>query len=322
MAVYNLEMAKTQLTLAAIANAAVGQPMRVVKPAIEVELANTSYATKGEWSLVWGPVVGTVDQNMLYVARHKQTGFLSVVLRGTIYAVDSFWEDVPKSQSPCPYTNGVQTAVSSDFLEAVAGMLGVADDNSGLTLPAYLSAAASASHGVNLFVTGHSQGAALVQILYAWALQQAPSWPNSGGTNIIAYASAPPSPGDPAFAAWITASGGSFQIINPLDTIPYWYGRIDQMIPDNVPEPLPDTIEGALIRDGIRLWADQARAAGAWQQADTLVRLGSVQLPSTIGFVDQAKNQHTHNSYLYLMGAPQTDIGPASLLPGYGSPSP
>ncbi|MEH6808540.1 MAG: hypothetical protein V7651_06780 [Hyphomonas oceanitis] len=321
MAVYNLETAQTQLTLAAIANAAVGQKMSVVKPAIEAELAKTAYATRGEWSLVWGPVVGTVDQNMLYVARQKATGFLSVVLRGTIYTVDSFWEDVPKSQSPCPYTQGTETAVSSDFLEAVNGMLGVADDISGLTLPAFLSAAASAAHGFNLFVTGHSQGAALVQILYAWALQQAPTWSNSGGTSIIAYASAPPSPGDPAFAAWIAATRASFQIINPLDTIPYWYGRIDQLIPDKVPEALPDTIEGALIRDGTRLWADQARAAGAWQQAETLVRLGSVQLPSTIGFVDQAKNQHTHNSYLYLMGAPQTDIGPASLLPAYGSPT-
>lgn len=315
MATYDPHQASVQVTLAAIANAAVDKPMSVVKPAIEAELAKPHYATAGDWSLVWGPVLGTVDENMVYVARQNSTGFLSVVLRGTVMTVSSFWEDVPKSQSPCPFITDAETAVSSDFLEAVVGMLEVCD-GSGLTLGGYLASVAATSHGMMVFVAGHSQGAALVQIAFAWLLEEAKNWTNSGGTQITAYASAPPTPGDPAFADWIGRTGASFQIVNPLDTVPFWYDRISELIPRNVPEPLPDDVEGALIREGLKLWADQARAAGTWRQAETVILLPGVQLPPAIGYIDQAKNQHTHNSYLYLMGAPQTDIGPASLLPG------
>ncbi len=319
MAVYDPVQALNQVTLAAIANAAVDESLAKVKAAILVELAKPAYDTQGKWSLVWGPVFGTRESNMVYVARNRDTGNLSVVLRGTVMTVTSFWEDVPTSQSICPYTTGAKTRVSTHFLEAVQGMLGVADET-GTTLPQFLSQAAGSRQDMTVFVAGHSQGAALVQIMLAWVMQASANWPNAGLTQCIAYASAPPSPGDPAFASWLKAQGNSFQIINPLDTIPYWYGRIDQLAPDNVPEPIPDTLEGAAIRDGLKVWADVARRAGQWQQADTIVTLRAVQLPPSVSYVDQAKNQHTHNSYLYLMGGTQTDIGPASLLPGNSPP--
>lgn len=316
MAVYNLAQAQTQVTLAAIANAAVGQPMHVVRPAIMAQLARPDYATRAEWSLVWGPAVGTREDNMVYVARQKSTGFLSIVLRGTIYTITSFWEDVPTAQVVCPFTPGAETKVSKHYLEAVQGMVSVPDET-GFSLGQFLAAKARETHGLVVFVAGHSQGASLAQIMLAWAMEQAESWANTGATQLIGYASAPPSPGNPAFAQWLAAHASSFQIINPLDTIPFWYASIDELIPQNVPEPLPHDVEGDAMRAGLKLWADVARASGPWQQAETLVHLRKVQLPSSIEYVDQAKNQHTHNSYLYLMGAPQTDIGPASLLPAY-----
>ncbi len=316
MACYNLAQAQVQVTLAAIANAAVGQPMHAVRPAIIAQLARADYATKAEWSLVWGPLVGTHEDNMVYVARQDSTGFLSIVLRGTIYTITSFWEDVPTAQVACPFTPGAETKVSKHYLEAVQGMVRVPDET-GFTLGQFLAARARETHGLVVFVAGHSQGASLVQIMLAWAMQQAGGWANTGETQLIGYASAPPSPGDPAFAQWLGTQASSFQIINPLDTIPFWYASIDQLIAQNVPEPLPHDVEGDAIRAGLKLWADVARASGPWQQAETLIHLRKVQLPASIGYVDQATNQHTHNSYLYLMDAPQTDIGPASFLPAH-----
>lgn len=319
---YDRVLAGKLVTLASIANAKVGEPVAVVKEAIIADLKNPAYATAGDWSLVWGPTVGTVDDNMLYVARQAQTGTFAIVLRGTVMkSISSIWEDVPKSQSVFPYGGGAAATVSSSYLKGLEGMLCAADD-SGATLAQFLDAQAAGLHGMSVYVCGHSQAGGIVPMMLGWVMQAAEAWPNTGETLVAAYASAGPGAGNPVFADWIGARGNFFQIVNPLDTIPFWYGSIRNLLSENVPEPLGHSLEDDGLRDLIKLWADWADRSGPWAQPKTVIDLDHVQLPPDVGYIEQAQNQHHHNSYLYLMGLPPIEGLPVSLLPKYGPPQP
>ncbi|MEO0881976.1 MAG: hypothetical protein AAFY34_04515 [Pseudomonadota bacterium] len=319
---YNANLAGQLVTLAAIANAEVGKPIPTVHNAIIEELAKPNYATGARWSLVWGPVLGHVDDNMLYVARLADSSTYAVVLRGTVMtSISSMWEDVPKGQSVFPYANIPGATVSTPYLHAVEGMLS-ATDEVGVSLQRFLADEAAKTHGMIVHVCGHSQGGGLVAMVLAWLIEVSESWTNSGETLLSAYASAGPGAGNPVFANWFGENANFFQIINPLDTIPLWYGSILETLTRNIPEPLGHSIEDDTIRLAIKGWADVARLSGPWAQPETVVPLSHIQLPPSVSYIDQAQNQHHHNSYLYLMGVPQVDCTPATILPQYGPPVP
>ncbi len=80
---------------------------------------------------------------------------------------------------------------------------------------------------------------------------------------------------------------------------------------DKVPEAVPE-----LYRLAIDAAIGIAELAGHWQQPQVIIKLPQVQLPESIGYLDQVGAQHNHNSYLYLLDAPQTDSDP-SILPKY-----
>ncbi|MEM7492988.1 MAG: hypothetical protein AAF296_06360 [Pseudomonadota bacterium] len=319
---YNPSLAAELVTLASIANAKVGSDLPVVKDAIIADLANPKYATEGKWELVWGPTLGTIDDNMLYVAEHSQTKAIAIVLRGTVMkSISSIWEDVPKGQSPFPYGAPNGATVSTSYLHAFEGMLSVADP-SGLTLELFLAQRSDDLHGMKVYICGHSQAGGLVAMMLAWVMAISESWRNSGETLIAAYASAGPGSGNPIFADWVTSKGNFFQIVNPLDTIPFWYGEIREVLSRNIPEALGTSLEDDAIRVAVKGWADWSDRFGPWSQPQTAIHLDHVQLPPQVSYIDQAQNQHHHNSYLYLMGAPMIDGLPPSILPKYGPPQP
>lgn len=317
---FDFGTAQAMLTLAAIANAGIGLPLPGIKQKIISELATEHYATRSLWSLAWGPVVGAEEDNLVYVAQRIDRPTYAIVLRGTVMDdIHSIFEDIPRKQEIYPFSGEAETRVSASFLEAMLSMLTVAD-SSGETLGEFLDAAADSSPHLKLHVAGHSQGGAIAPMMLGWILQRAQSWRTKSIQSISCYASAPPSSGDPAFARWISAQGVSFQIINPLDTVPYWYGSIREILTYNVPERLGHSMPDEALRALMLGWADLADLAGAWAQASPEIRLGTVQLPDTIAYIKQAEYQHAHNSYLYLLGAPPVDCVPETFLPNYGPP--
>jgi hypothetical protein len=290
-----------------------------IKASIIRELKHKKYATQGKWSLVWGPALYKPTQNLIYVARQgAQSSQFAIVLRGTSESARSVWEDIPDGQSPFPFTGTTPTSVSGKFNAAFTGMMATPDPATGLTLAQFMASQAAKLHGITVTATGHSQGGGLATMLLAWLLTQAKTWKNTGGRLITGYAFAAVSAGNPAFAQWMSANTNLFRVVNPLDIIPYLYQDVGGIKRDQVPEKNPGGIDNDLIAAAIDLLEADAWEYGPWQQPATLELLRKVQLPGTIGYADQIENQHTGNSYLYLLGAPQLDFDTKSLLPNYG----
>jgi Lipase (class 3) len=317
---FDVEIAQTMITLAAIVNAGIGEPLVVIETKIKAELKNAFYATRGMWSLVWGPVIGGKHDNLVCVFKRQDKETYAIVLRGTdIKNFQSILEDIPVSQSVYPFSSTAVTHVSTSFLEAVEAMVD-APDASGLKLGDFLDGITRTTTNTTLFVGGHSQGGGLAPIMLGWVLQRAQTWPTKADVAITCYASAPPTSGDPAFARWIGDNATSYQIVNPFDIVPFWYGAIREILADNIPKALGHTIKDDALRYLTNGWADVADHAGAWEQPASVLRLRSVQLPPSISWIVQAQNQHAHNSHLYLLGAPSVDCVPATMLPRYGPP--
>ncbi len=303
---YNKQTAGVLMTLAGLAYVDAGHNLSRLKVALVEALACADYATRGDWRLVWGPVLHGDGDNLAYLVRSATTGAYALVLRGTVQALGSIWEDVPTGQHHFPYVDDPEAKVSAHFLSAQQALLSATDPDSLVTLGEYLAAEAQ---GGTLYVTGHSQGGGLVPMFVAWAQHQ--SKVLGLNLSVAGYGFAPPTSGNPAFARWVGRNSACFQVINPLDVVPFGYAGIGDIIRDHVPERVP--VEYHPLIDAAAL---AAREAGHWQQPDTRVLLDKVQLPSSVGYLAQVGAQHNHNSYLYLLGAPQTH-GDPSILPNY-----
>ncbi len=320
---YSLDDARVQMTLSAIAYAAdTGNP-KGVKPAIEQELQGDhthdgkpySYATAKDWTLAWGPVLAPELDNLMFVARNAGTGALSLVLRGTIGKLRSFFEDLPLGQVATKYVPAeARATVSGHFEEGLDTLLACSD--SGQTLAQFLAAEATAGTTRQVFVTGHSQGGGLTPMLLAWLQSSRTAWPGADGWQLAGYAFAPPTSGNPGFADWIAGECGgtapTYLVINPLDVVPCGYAWIRKVRDDGIPEAVPWDYK--LVIDAALLWADKT---GPWAQpARHREFLRAIPLPGSMGYFEQVEGQHNHNSYLKLLGAPQVyDIGSASPLP-------
>ncbi|MEM0991078.1 MAG: hypothetical protein AAGK00_19595 [Pseudomonadota bacterium] len=302
------------MTLAAIAYAGdqTGS-LPDVKTEIQLQLADTAYATKGAWQLVWGPIRGRYGDNLAYVAQKGSDPVWAIVLRGTVMHLDSWWEDVPTGQKPFPYITDAETRVSNHFFAGLNGLLETADGPAG-TLEAFMKAATAGADDITVYTTGHSPGGGLAPMFLAWAMAAASGWSQRGSLTSACYAFAPPTSGNPAFATWIGKHAQSYQVCNPLDVVPLGYSAIGAAITHQI----PDRVQWRYYPE---IWAaeGQAWASGPWQQPATVETLAKIQLPSSIGYFDQVGAQHNHNSYLWLLGAPETTVGDPSILPHYAS---
>ena len=122
-------------------------------------LANPNYATKGDWSLVWGPAVSN-DYKRLYVVKSQSTGRYAVAIRGSktglswatiynwAYDLDVF------TQTTWPFFNNESAMVSSGAYTQVIHLVTMTWN--GTSLAAFLS---QIPQGQTLLLTGHSLGA-------------------------------------------------------------------------------------------------------------------------------------------------------------------
>lgn len=305
MSDYDQSVAGVQMTLAGLAYLDAGKSIDKVRSKLQDALKRKDYATGGEWELVWGPVVDGEGDNLMYLARRKGADVYSVVLRGTVDQGGSIWEDIPTGQEAFAFVPADGALVSSHFVEAFRALVEGRDARRLNTLGEYLVGRA---RGARIYVTGHSQGGGLTSLVLAWLAhlsdQMRLDWQCAG------YAFAPPTAGNPAFARWIGERTDYYAVINPLDVVPFGYASIKALIREQVPDKVPE-----IYHPVIDAAADEAEAVGDWQHPNTRVKLRAVQLPHSVGYLDQIAGQHNHNSYLYLLGAPQTDGDPSPLPP-------
>lgn len=93
--------------------------------------------------------------------------------------------------------------------------------------------------------------------------------------------------------------------------MPRSYSDLSSVLAEEVPSKVPlkyrlvlDALRGYLAAEGLK-----------FRQVDTEVLLESVKLPPSMPYLAQVVEQHRPNSYLYLLGAPQLDVGETSPLP-------
>ena len=297
---YDKKQAGVQMTLSTIAYADDKEDLPTIRSKIIAELKIGKYATKGEWELAWGPIIGTKNNNLVYIA--KQGISYSLVLRGTSPTASGWLADMPTGKVPFSFAAG---NVSSEFFQSFDGMLDVAD-TSGSTLTTYLQSIEQPQNKT-FFVTGHSQGGGLTPMFVAW-LDKLLNLRSTG------YAFAPPTSGDPDFADWISNNATSYQVENPLDIVPFGYDRIQKIYDDEIPKKVEyRSFYHAAIETAVGL----TYVTSPWKQPDTIIKLRKIQIPSSVEYTNQVADQHNYNSYLYLLGVEQTDIWEKSNLPKF-----
>lgn len=314
---YDPNQAGVQMTLSAIAYAGENQDSLATKTAIENELAKTQYATGGNWNLVWGP--GINDYNLMYLAQNQLNPYqYSLAIRGTDWDFFSnLKEDFWLSQVKYPYaTNASGTPmVSNGALLGLQNLQQATDPCTGETLEQYLKSLAVNSN-LELIVTGHSLGGCLASLALIWLYDTIPTWGiNPNNIQLSGYTFAGPTAGNPDFATYFNAKVGSncFRVVNPLDVVPYAWSDLSTLIWDSIPTTVPSEIEVPIMTAIAYLYSQE----WIYQQVNSEICLRKVQIPPSVDYLTQVEDQHNSNSYLYLLGVPQTDLSPCSPLSNY-----
>jgi hypothetical protein len=307
--------AAVQMTLAGIAYVDDAKSLVEIKAAIETELEKATYATQGAWTLVWGPA--TAGGNLAYIARNTvNPQQYSIVVRGTDFnLLSDDIEDIWIAQVPYPYASGAgRPKVSQGSLTGLHHLQRMTDPVTGQRLDDFLKDAAAT--GLELIVTGHSLGGGLASLVLLWLYDVVPEWESlSGEVRLSAYTFAAQAVGNDDFASYFDARVGddTQRFVNPLDIVPYSYGNLAAIISKDIPAAVP--LKYKLILDGLIAYSFVNGLV--FQQVGSEVLLDPVSLPPTLPYLEQVLEQHRPNSYLFLLGAPQLDVGHPSQLPQY-----
>lgn len=326
---FDINVAKVQMTLCAISYVK-GTGADATRPDpddIKAELAKKHYETGGKWSLVWGPAYSQFDDNMMYIAQQTNTSVFSLVIRGTESVdVKSWCEDVPTGLTDISsYTGQTGTLISKEFSEAIDGLTKAVSADAGdqRTLGDVLDDLAS-DPALRMTVTGHSQGGGLAPVMGAWVANRL----GTARGRVAVYAFAPPTPGDAKFASWVKSNLDAFHVANPLDLVPFGYAKTGSVIKDKIPTKVPEFIKVHGFPFPLHLGIDAAAVAlkalvefhsTSWAPAGTSCPLPAEAAPADLDYLKQVEAQHNYNTYLYLLGAPQTDVGTKSPLGGTGA---
>ena len=291
-------------------------------------LANASYATNADWTLVWGPAVSN-DFNRLFVAQSQSTGRFAVAIRGSETGLS--WDTIYNwaydldvfTQSPWPLFNDQSAMISSGAYTQVTHLLTMTSN--GTTLAAYL---AQLPQGQTLLFTGHSLGANLATVLASWASHNRGPAGDQPDPATQVYTFACPSPGNTAFAtAYDARFPSSWRYWNSYDIVPLAWadlpGQITIYEPLNINCPWSVEIRAVeAILDGSELYYDsaydQTNGDGTELPGQPFTPpLLSPSISNQFSAWDlEAAYQHGSNVYLGLLGAapvnPPTSVPSAS----------
>jgi len=308
---FPLQDAQVQCTLASIAYA--GDTLNDASPSLEqLHIAiNTQlnsrpdYATKTCWKLVWGPVEAKKYDNLCYAAYDVTDGTLAISIRGTTSQTWSRVEDVPFYTTPFPDPKGA-ARVSGPFLKGLETMLATKDQWQQKTLAEFVTAFQASAPISRVVVNGHSQGAALVPLMML-ALQGGLKGAPKISQPVSGFAFAPPTTGNPDFAALVNTTCDCWFVINPKDVVPLGYDAMSDVISKDIPEPL-EGFEKDLV-EGLIDWINTRVDPSAWAQPtlQALLEAGTI---VGEGLFAQIGAQHNNNASLAKLGAPGTDLGP------------
>lgn len=295
---------QVMMTLAAITYA----PAREIAGYL-LPTTNPPNATNGDWALVWGPAATAIDAgNLMFVTYNKVTNQYAIAIRGTypsfgLALLVDLYEDLDVSHPLAwQYPTVAGAMVAGGTVDGLNDLIRFTSN--GVAFHAFVDTQIAPS-GAEVFVTGHSLGGALTTVLAPWLVYRLSL--RNAKSAIIPYTYAAPTAGNAVFAGFYTGLfANSYRYHNTIDVVPKaWADLLSIKSLYLTPGPacpweLKDTI------DLISGWLSATKVSYI-QPNGTGQSLSGTSSPEN-DFFAETLDQHDHNYYLKLLGAPTVPI--------------
>ncbi len=303
----NPNISGVMMTMAAIAYTADSLSDSIIKDSIGILLRDETFATKGEWELVWGPGISPNNENLLYVAKYisGDSPAYTIAIRGTnISSIGNILNDL-KVFTLVEFPYGMPgDSVGKGPMEGFTNLLNSQDSVTGTNLETYLESITSSAK-IPLYITGHSLGGGLAPMMAYWLITNEAL---KDKFTISTYAFAGPGWFNESFKDnflnTLPADASFSMQVNSLDMIPYGYSNLPGIISGNIPVKVP-----GLYRIGISIaqsiLTDENIVYHNIAVADSIgfipITKSSPILDSLVWYNNWLMVEHNHNSYLKLL---------------------
>ena len=328
---YCPQEAQLSMTLSTLAYASENNPTEIKKTLVE-QLKNTNYATGGKWQLAWGPGLIINNSNMLYAVKHKEIPNLyAVSIRGTDPSfVFNILEDLEVLHL-LPYTEAQSISGIEDISLAAGCWMGlqsittaegqVADSGESMTLLSFIKQLLkdSGDEQLQLYVTGHSLGGCLANVLTTWVADEIYrlhlpdeklflktytfAAPTSGNQNYVDYCRW-------QFFQQSRIKIESYRVNNKKDLVPYAWSSLAHVVKEGIPTKVPsilipvvDAIDNYFRQHHIRY----VHIENAHPIKEILTPTDCNQILDVIEYKCWVLFEHATATYLQLLGAPPVD---------------
>ncbi|WP_437999652.1 IPT/TIG domain-containing protein [Sorangium sp. So ce185] len=279
-----------------------------IQKGIETQLAMTSLATAGQWTLKWVQQSG-FGFNMAYIAQNAAASAFAVVFRGTVNLFN-FMEDYDVA-TPEDFLGGAQYGkVSHGSNVAFAAITN--DTNLASTLQGFVK---ESSGPQTVYVVGHSLGGAMATMFSLYLRDQL----NGYGCTVQCYTFAAPSAGDSKFAtSFNNQQPAPVCVWNAYDVVPHAWAALETV--RDTFYPLPGLAASKDMKQQIQSAIDKANGVGTHSQYTQVAQQPPLNTNLSIYFTDsrhvlrndeamadaywkeEMAYQHGANTYLELLG--------------------
>ena len=287
---------------------------------LRTQLDDPTLATQGKWKIAWGPC--KLGSNLVYVVEHHDNGEYAVAIRGTILRVESIFEDADSLKLVAlPWNDETDVTLSAGMALGWSNISAMKDPSSGQTLAAFVGGLPS---GVKLYLTGHSQGGCLASVVAYWLYDLFHT-----DHTIVPYTFAGETAGPQSFAHQYDdrfSTGDEnrgIRAYNEIDIVARAFWDLGGIRSLYSPEPpyVDCSDEFRATIDALVAFLDligdhYVQPGGGYELSGTPVECNGVDIWTRpkIWF-DQIAVQHSHYTYLQLLGAPLTADAPSPWPP-------
>ncbi len=310
---YDQNEAGVMMTLSALCYVAEGNtnPLQV-RDSIALQLADSQYATGGQWQIAWGPGMSPSGGNLLYVAvdSTSDTIYYAICVRGTILNLSNIEEDLDVIYLT-PWAYGMPgDSIAYGSGQGFDTLMLTTDPITSASLESFLNSLNAPKQ--KMFITGHSLGGAMATLLESWFVKKG----FTSKFRLEGYTFAAPTVGTPTFVSsfhtmLIGAGAQNHRCVNSKDVVPYLWAGLYNITPENIPTQVP-----ALVSAICTTAANYLRDSGiVYKHVETRQDLGSID-PVGCGPAGQYDTyecwvsfEHGSNTYLRLLAADTINWG-------------